>query len=199
MSAIVPKKKRVTSVAEMLARRTYVTRLILAGLSYSQVMEAGTRSGQYNEHQITRTYEAILVAWRKEHETGNKSARFEAIQRLRRDLADIRNPGQLRGKNGAPVFEVVLDANGKPVKRNGKPLKKPVMAAIDYARVVAHEAQLAKIEGTLKPLEVKIDVDVVSRSALMAIVSEMSTEKMEALVAEELELARLARIGKSGG
>lgn len=178
----------------MVQRKSYITRLVLSGLSYTQIVESATQSGDLNIAQVTRAYDAIIKEYRRDHENGNKHARYEAVQRLRRDLASLRNPGQLSNKNGYPVFKNVLDEAGRPIKRNGKNLKQPVMAPIDYARIVQHEALLAKIEGTLKPMELKLDVDVVSRTALFAIVAELSSEKIEQLALEQSELERRARL-----
>lgn len=188
-------KPSMTTATAMLERRRYVLRLMHSGLTFAQIAEnaVGLKPG-WDEGAIRRAYDGIRAEQRKGFEAEQKDVRIQAIARLSRDLADLRNPGQLRNKNGYPVFENVLDTSGKPVRVKGRNLKRPVMAAIDYARVKEHEALRAKIEGTLQPIELKVDADVTIRQSLLAVVANLTPERLDELANEEDEpLSKLPR------
>jgi hypothetical protein len=184
------RSKKSTPV-EMVARRSFVRRLIFSGLTVDQIAQNAT--GKYTPEEVSRTYREIVGGWRREQEQADGTARTEAIQRLRRDLAEMRNPGQLRNKNGYPVFENVLDADGNPKKVGRKLLKKPVQAPIDWAAVAKHETLLAKIEGTMKPVELKVDVDVSIRQSMLAVIANMTPEQIDRYAEEDIELERRAK------
>jgi hypothetical protein len=182
-----------TLTADKLAREAYVERLMLSGMSRTQVVRQLVAHG-VSTSLVKRAFETIVSGWRASREESSASARFETIERLRRDLAEMRNPGQLRNRNGYPVFENVLGPDGRPIRKGGRNVKKPVMAPINWSAVRAHEALLADIEGTNAPIDVKVDVDATVRASILAVVGGLTIERTETLVAEQLELERRAGI-----
>jgi hypothetical protein len=65
---------------------------------------------------------------------------------------------------------------------------KQVLAELEQATwkdITSHEMLLARIEGTLRPVEIKVDVRASSRRALIETINAMSPEEMDSLVAEQ--------------
>lgn len=178
---------------EMLARRLDVERLMLAGLTVGQI---STQLG-LTPKRVEYVYREISEAWLRESETDQRFARAQVAQRLRRDLAQMRNPLPLRDRRtGEVVTEAVLDGGGQPVKRSGKPIRRTVLADVDWKAVDQHERLLAQVEGTLRPIEVKVDVDTTLRRSLTAVVASLDEARIGELLAEQEELEeRASRAG----
>lgn len=161
--------------AEMRVRRDFIRNSLLQGMTYSQVREECRRTfGGLTDQQVKNAYDQVLEAWSSEEEADSKHTRAAVIQRLRADLAVMRAPLAPSKKSG----------------RRLTPKKK-----LPWKEINAHETLLAKVEGTLRPTEVKVDVDVTTRRSLMAIVGTMTGPQLDALLEEERRLEEAARGG----
>lgn len=182
------------SEQEIGARRELVYKLICSGSTVDQVVIFGKRQG-YGESALRRDHEAIVRSWRASLDGQCETARAEAIQRIRRDLSELRNPGQLRNRNGYPVFETVRDPrSGAPIKRDGRAVKRPVMASVNSMMVARFEELLMKLEGSATPTEVRVDVDVRERRAALAIVARLTPELEERLICENVGAEVIAKL-----
>jgi hypothetical protein len=166
----------------MVVRRLDVERLMLAGLPVGQI---AAQLG-IDRHQVAHVYREVAEDWRREQEDDQGVARALAVQRLTRDLAQMRNPLPLRDRRtGEVVEETVRDAAGIAVKRGGRVVKRTVLAEVDWKAVDQHERLLAQIQGTLRPVEVRVDVDATVRASLAAVVASLKPEELDELVAEQ--------------
>lgn len=180
-------------------RRELITTYILAGLSRTAIERQLAPQG-VSIVKVRYLYDKIIGDMRAGEDELLASARIQAIERIRRDLVALRNPGQLRNKNGYPVFENVLDGKGKPIKSGGRNVKRPVPAPIDYAKIATHERLLASIEGTTQPLEVKVEADVVIKRSILAVVANLTHEEMAALADEDRRIeVRMLEATSSAG
>lgn len=180
-------------------RRRFIVSLISSGLDRVEGVQTAAEKGQMSKTYARVLWDRVRNEWRKSGEETEGTARVEAIHRIRRDLAELRNPKQLRNANGYPVFENVLDAAGRPIKDNGRNRKRPVQASVDWARVIAHERFLADLEGTMAPIEVKVDVDMRVQKSITAVIANLDSAQMDELVAQDRERERLALIAKRAG
>jgi hypothetical protein len=157
-------------------RRVYVQQLMLAGYTLAQVIRFGKEHG-WTDKQARADYSHISDEWSKQSEEELAHARAQAIQRIRSDLARMR---------------VVTDNASKTTGKSKKGRKGLVQsvehAAATYKDLVAAERLLAQIEGTLRPIEVKVSIGDASRRALIDTINGMSPAEMNALVAEHREL-----------
>ena len=60
--------------------------------------------------------------------------------------------------------------------------------AATFKDIAAHERLLAQIEGTLRPVEVKITINDSSRRALIDVINAMSPDEMNQLIREQKDL-----------
>lgn len=153
--------------AALLERRAFVQQLMLAGCTQAQIVEYGRERG-FSKKECVRDYGAITDEWQKQSEEELQSARAQAIQRIRADLVRMRiDLGETKKKKGPKARE---------------------LEQATFKDIVAHERLLAQIEGTLRPVEVKVSVGDVSRRALIDAINAMSPEEMNAAIAEQREL-----------
>lgn len=167
-------------------RVEFVTRLMLAGLPLGQIVEQAARSVGLDNKGTRLIYDRLCDSWTQNVEQDLKHSRAQAINRLRRDLAQIRNPGPLRAPHtGEVLTEAVLDANGQRFKRGGVEVRQPILNDTDWKAVNAHERLLASIEGTLRPVEVAVDVTVSQRRSLAVLISSLSETEIVELEEEQ--------------
>lgn len=179
----------------MQKRRAYIMRLMLSGLTQVQIFELCRATLGISDHQVRYVYDEINEEWARQHEQDHRYARPQAIQRLRRDLAEMRTPRPLRDRDGKVVRDVVRGSDGKPVKKGRKVLRAVVEAEKDWKALSGHEMLLARIEGTLRPVELKIDPATTQRRALQSVISNLSPEDMDRMVEEQAELEAKSRGG----
>ena len=181
-------KRKVPEVPQQLdspERTEFVTRLMLAGLPVGQIVEQAAR-GLGLDRKATRTiYDRLCESWTADLESDLRHARARAVNRLSRDLASMRNPLPLRGPTGEVLTEAVLDANGGRLKRDGKEVRRPVLQDMPWTNINQHERLLASIEGTLRPVEVAVDITVSTRRSLAVLVATLSEEELQELEDEQ--------------
>jgi hypothetical protein len=129
-------------------------------------------------NQVNQDHALISEEWSKQSEEELTHARAQAIQRIRKDLTRMR-------ESIAPLLP----------KSKGKKGATPPPEPVSYREIAAHELLLARIEGTLRPVEVKVDVRANSRRALIDTINSMSPEDMDRLVAEQRDLEMRLRKG----
>ncbi len=160
------------SPAQMRIRRDYISGLLLQGATWDQIRVDVGRVFEISEQQVRHAYDEILDTWSRQEEADAKHQRAAAIQRLSADLVTMR--GQLA-----------------PSKVSGK--RRTPKKKINWKDINAHESLLAKVQGTLRPVEVKVDVDATTRRSLLAIVGSMTGSELDQLVEEQRELEQKAR------
>lgn len=178
-----PKAPQPSSVM-MSERRAYISRLMLAGLPADQVAEQAAAHLQITILQAKHAYKNVIRAWAQDSGAEVQRDRVEAIQRLRRDLAQMRAPLPRRDRKGQVIFETVLDEKGNPVLRNGQPVRRPVLSEIDWTAVARHEALLSRIEGTQRPVEVRFSPVDNLRTSAARMFEAMSDEEIQAMIDE---------------
>jgi hypothetical protein len=144
-------------------RRIEIQSLMLAGYTLSQLHRYAEDRG-WSYAQVENDYRFISDEWTKQSEEELQHARAQAIQRIRKDLTEMREPPPVKGKG-----------------KKGSPTR----AQASYKDIAAHEMLLARIEGTLRPVEVKVDVRASSRRALIDTINGMSPDEMDRIVAEQ--------------
>ena len=153
--------------AALLERRAFVHQLMLAGCTQAQIISFGAERG-WQKSECLRDYGLIADEWQKQSEEELQSARAQAIQRIRADLVTMRiDFGETKKKKGPKARE---------------------LEQATFKDIVAHERLLAQIEGTLRPVEVKVSVGDVSRRALIDAINAMSPDEMNAAIAEQRDL-----------
>lgn len=160
------RQQRESVQQEVRERRREIQQLMLAGYTLAQLYTYGERHG-WSFAQVKNDYTHISDAWSKQSEEELQHARSQAIQRIRRDLTEMR--------------AAVLTKKGK-----GK--KGAVQEAMSFKDIATHEMLLARIEGTLRPVEVKVDVRASSRRALIDVINGMTPEEMDQLVEDQRAL-----------
>jgi hypothetical protein len=181
----VPPKQRMPSLGERLERRNLVVQFMLSGLTFDQMARQLADRGVSTE-AARRVYDEVIAEMRNGQDELIRNARIETIHRLRRDLAALRNPKQARDKDGKLVFDEQKDARGRVIGLV------PRAEPIDFARVVAHETLLAKIEGTLEPVKIQVDAEMITRRSILTVVANLTAEKLDELALEDEELERKA-------
>lgn len=68
-----------------------------------------------------------------------------------------------------------------------------------YGEAIRAEALLAKIDGTVDPVVVKVDHEMVVRESLVALVANLSPEDRDRMVAEQLQLEAAAEAARVHG
>jgi hypothetical protein len=179
----------------MQKRRAYIMRLMLSGLTFAQIAELCCAALGITEHQVRYVYDEVNEEWARQSEQELRYARPQAIQRIRCDLAEMRTPRPLRDRDGKVVRDVVRGPDGKPLKKGRKLVRAVVEAEKDWKALSGHEMLLARIEGTLRPVELKIDPATTQRRALQSVISNLSPEDMDRMVAEQAELEAKSRGG----
>lgn len=149
-------------------RRDDVERLMLAGLPIEQIVTYGKDKG-WDDPVVRRDYNAIADEWSKQSEEALQHARGQAVQRIRGDLARMR-----------------LEAENRPKGRKGPQWAE--LQAATFKDIAAHERLLAQIEGTLRPVEVKITINDSSRRALIDVINTMTPAEMDQLIREQKDL-----------
>lgn len=174
------KPRRRWELTELAERRMVVMHLMLAGYTRDLIIEHCEERYGWTQIQIRTSYDAISSDWTKQSEEDLAHARAQAIQRIRNDLVQMRE--QLYAK---PVL---------PRKKRGKKDEKtaPQDIKVTFKDLAAHEHLLARIEGTLRPIEVKIDIRATSRRALIDVINGMAPEELDALAIEQREIERKA-------
>lgn len=150
-------------------RRDDVERLMLAGLPIEQIVSYG-KDKAWDPHAIRRDFNAITDEWSKQSEEALQHARGQAVQRIRADLARMR---------------LVVEEQPKGSKAGPQWAE---LQAATFKDIVAHERLLAQIEGTLRPVEMKITINDSSRRALIDVINAMSPDEMNQLIREQKEL-----------
>lgn len=181
-----PRTRPASSVV-MAERRAYISRLMLAGLSVDQIAEQAAAHLKITLVQAEYTYKLVARSWMKDSGREQARDRVEAIQRLRRDLAQMRAPLPRRDRDGQVIYETVADAEGNPVLRNGKPVRRPVLAEVDWASIARHEALLSRIEGTQRPIVVQLDPRENLRLAAARLFESMTDEECDRMIAMAAE------------
>lgn len=165
---------------EYLERRAFIERLMLAGCTQNQVIDIAGSQG-IHEHIAKADYNAICDKWTKQSEDELQHARAQAIQRIRGDLA---------------VMRMGLEEEAKAKKGKGKKRgARTDLGDATYKDLAAHERLLAQIEGTLRPVEVKVDIRATSRRSLIDVINAMSPDDMDRLVAEQRAIEMASRRG----
>lgn len=163
-------------------RHAVIRQYMLAGYTGDRIVEiCGERYG-WTLGQVRATYATICDEWTKQSEDELQHARAQAIQRIRFDLAKMREA----------VHSPPPRGRGKGRKKGGKDAPESEERIPTFKDIAAHEMLLARIEGTLRPIEVKVDIRAVSRRALIDVIQGMAPEEMDALVIEQREIERKA-------
>lgn len=149
-------------------RRDDVERLMLAGLPIEQIVTYGNDKG-WDNHAVRRDFNAITDEWSKQSEEALQHARGQAVQRIRGDLARMR-----------------LEAEKQPKGRKGPQWAE--LQAATFKDIAAHERLLAQIEGTLRPVEIKLTINDSSRRALIDVINAMAPAEMDQLIREQKDL-----------
>ena len=179
-------------------RVEFVSRLRLAGLPVGQIAEQAARSVGLDRKATRLIYDRLCESWTADVEADLRHARALAVQRLKRDLASMRNPLPVRApKSGEVLTEAVLDANGQRVKRDGKEVRRPVLGEVPWHAVNSHERLLASIEGTLRPIEVAVDVTVSARRSLATLVATLTEDELQEIEDEQRILEESVGSGAS--
>jgi hypothetical protein len=180
-------------------REEFVARLMLSGLPIGQIVEQAARSLGLDRKGTRAVYDRLCERWTADVEQDLKHARAQAINRIRRDLAQMRNPLPVRHPHSGEVLTAArLDALGARVKVGGVEVRDPIPSEVDWRVVNQHERLLASIEGTLRPIEVAVDLVVTQRRSLAALVATLSPEDLEELEEEQRLLEEGAGIGEKG-
>jgi hypothetical protein len=167
-------------------REEFVGRLMLAGLPLGQIVEQAARSVGLDRKGTRAVYERLCERWTADVEADLKHARSQAVNRLRRDLAQMRNPLPLRHPHSGELLTAArLDQLGQRVKVGGVEVREPIPGEVDWRSVNAHERLLASIEGTLRPVEVSVDVIVSTRRSLATLVATLSEGDLQELEDEQ--------------
>lgn len=177
-------------------RRAYVLALIRAGASKAIVIERGASALRCEPHVIERLYLEIATAWARDFEQTAKTARPEAIERVRLDIMRIRQGDVQRKANGQPKMVAKRDADGRIERRPDGTPKKCQLRKVDWTALRQAEKLLAELEGTLAPIVVKQDTDVTVRASILAAVASLGPAEQAALIEEQAELER--RAGRAG-
>lgn len=146
-----------------------ITQLMLAGYTLSQIANHCEDKYGWSFAQAKNTWALVSEDWTKQSEEELQHARAQAIQRIRADLVRMRISQQ-------------------PTKAGRKGKKEPTIEPATFKDIAAHEMLLARIEGTLRPVEVKVDIRASSRRALIDTINAMAPEDMDQLVIEQREL-----------
>lgn len=164
---------RVKPSKDIADRQAIIQSLMLAGCTLAQCIVYG-RGQHWSRSVVEADYRSINDDWQKQSDEEIQAARTQAIQRLRSDLAEMRTDLRIGTKGGkGAVKRVDRDAT--------------------YKDIAAHENLLAKIEGTLRPIEVKVNIGHESRRALIDVINSLSQEDMDQMVAEQRALEARAR------
>jgi hypothetical protein len=157
------------SEVEREARRVVVRQLLALGVGLDSLPRAMADRGWQMSRGLARAeYEAVMAEWVADHAAFRETTRVAQIRRLEADLV------RYRAAETAPD-----DAPGAKTR---------------WQAVVQTEALLARLQGHLAPVthEVRVEATVVVREALVEVVAGLTADDLDALVAEELELERLA-------
>jgi hypothetical protein len=79
-----------------------------------------------------------------------------------------------------------LEAENRPKGRKGPQWAE--LQAATFKDIAAHERLLAQIEGTLRPVEIKLTINDSSRRALIDVINTMTPEEMNQLIREQKDL-----------
>lgn len=186
---VVPDVPQVDPSAREREREEFVGRLMLAGLPLGQIVEQAARSVGLDRKGTRAVYERLCERWTADVESDLKHARSQAVNRLRRDLAQMRNPLPLRHPHSGELLTAArLDQLGQRVKVGGAEVRDQIPGEVDWRSVNAHERLLASIEGTLRPVEVSVDVIVSTRRSLATLVATLSADDLQELEDEQRAL-----------
>lgn len=163
--------RRVYTRQEVRAQKQLVEQMLVQGYAPRAIHAAIARARDatpldgVSVQRIQKLARVIEDRWAKEDESERPKWKMRAIRRLQANIQ--------RWSNGRQ------DATGKVIE---KPNPMGVMRA---------EELLAKIQGTLAPLEVKVDVHVAM--SVQHVIADMTAEDVQLALAEHTEDARLAR------
>lgn len=173
-------------------RRAHVLALVRAGCSRALTIERAAAELQIDPALAATLYREITAQWARDWEQGSKTARAEAVERVRGDIVRIRKGEVVRKANGAPRMVVQRDAYGRIERRPDGKAKRCMLRRIDETALRQSEKLLAELEGTLAPLESRVEVDVTVRAALLGVVASLGPEQQRELIEEQRELERRA-------
>lgn len=98
----------------------------------------------------------------------------------------------------ADLDEQIAHARSEAIvrlRRDLSSMRAGASTAKDWAAIARHENILAKIEGTYAPVKVAVhDINEVRRSALNAIMGNMTDEEMESILAEGFEVGKAPQL-----
>lgn len=142
-------------------RRELVLRLVATGAPRSVVEQTLREREGVSEAVARGVFLAVAEELREEYEDARPYYKAQQVERLQRDLAQMRAV--------------------KPDQKTGK-------SRVNYRNVLAHETLLARVLGTLEPVKQEVSVDATVKESLVAVVAGLSRERMDDLVAEQLAL-----------
>lgn len=152
-----------------LHRKTIASRLMGTGAGRERVIEALTTNDATLSYSAARNlYYEILGEWEKDYKAEAPYYRASQIRRLQSDLATMRAE---RAAVNLPKGRVRATWND----------------------IRGHERELAKITGTLAPVNVRLlDVNETMRESLAAVISEMTPDEMKDIIGEGVEVEEAA-------
>lgn len=164
---------------EMAERKRFIENLYLAGASIRGVISIATRELGITTVQATYALGQVRQEVMQSFEQDRASNRAAQAERLHADLA------RMRAQLGEYHREVELAQTEKR-----KPRRVPHPTWNDINR---HEMALARILGTLAPIQVRVDTDVRVREALVAVMGNLDRDRWEQMIDEQRQLEERTR------
>lgn len=150
------------------ARRTVVRQFVSLGVGVDELPRAMVDQGWPMSRIVAKgEYDAVMAEWVADHEALRETTRVAQIRRLENDLVRYRAAeGAEEGTKGARTR---------------------------WQAVVQCESLLARLQGHFAPTqhEVRVEATVVVRQALLDVVSGLTAEELDGILAEEDERERL--------
>ncbi len=173
-------------------RRAHVLTLVRAGCSRAVTIERAARELEIDPSIADRLYREVTSQWTRDFEQGAKTARAEAIERVRGDIVKLRAGTVQRKPTGAPKMIAKRDEYGRIERRADGTAKRCMLRKVDWAALRQAEKLLAELEGTLAPIETRVEADVTVRAAILGVVASLGPEEQRRLIDEQRELERRA-------
>jgi len=145
-------------------RRELALGLMAAGAPRSIVVRTLESREGMTTPEATRMFLEVCEECRVEFEDARPYLKSQQVERLQRDLANMRAAGTKKG------------------------------AQVSYRSIAQHEALLARVVGTIEPAKAEVSIDATIRESLVAVVGGMDRERMDALVEEQLSLEARAGV-----
>lgn len=151
-----------TTESQAIQRKRVALRLITSGAGHSETVDyLQAQFPSLTENQARETYRAVMVKFRDDYELETQYFRASAIKRAQSDLLNMRNERimskeQLRGRR-RPTWNDIYRA----------------------------EAHLARLQGTLAPVELKVsNPNAVMSENLVRMIGDMTPEEIDDIIAE---------------